>query len=138
MRLTIFLVVTLVLAALLTAAIVRPGAVVLADQMGMTTCPAFTSTQWTSPMPGPQPSGNSYTVTISGNAMSCAQATSWAKKLIPQHIAGKPMMPNYPPLKSGPPGYVCKGSPDSSGHAWRGNCFKSGASSPVGITWTDD
>lgn len=112
---------------------------VRADETGMTTCPTFTSTKWVSPMPGPQPSGNRYSVTVTGSAMTCAQATSWAKKLIPSHIAGKPMLPDYPPLKGGPPGYVCKGSPDNSGHAWRGNCLKKSTSAlQPGFTWTND
>ena len=110
-----------------------------AAAQNMQTCPAFTATKWVSPIPGPKPSGDRYTVTLTGAPMSCAQATTWAKKLIAQHIAGKPMMPIYPPLKGGPPGYVCKGSPDTAGHAWRGNCMKSGGGAvPPGFSWTND
>ena len=139
MRFPTFLVVAIVFVATLIVSIAGFRTPTRADQMGMTTCSAFTSTKWVSPMPGPQPSGDRYTVTISANPMSCGQATSWAKKLIPQHIAGKPMMPDYPPLKGGPPGYLCKGSPDSSGHAWRGSCLKSGAgASQPSFTWTND
>ena len=111
-----------------------------AAAQNMQTCPTFTATKWVSPMPGPKPSGDQYMVTLTGASMSCAQATTWAKKLIAQHIAGKPMMPSYPPLKGGPHGYVCKGSPDTTGHAWRGSCLKSsgGAGLAPGFSWTND
>jgi hypothetical protein len=69
-----------------------------ADDMQMTTCPSFTGTTWANPMP-PSNSGNRYTLTLNKHEMSCAQAESWAKKLIVQHIPGKPMMPQYPPLR---------------------------------------
>jgi len=109
-----------------------------ADDMGMTTCPSFTSTSWVNPMP-PGNSGNRYSLTLTQHEMTCAQAESWAKKLIVQHIPGKPGMPQYPPLKGGPPGYVCTGSPDTTGHAWRGHCLKS-TGKPFGpsFDWTDD
>jgi len=97
-----------------------------ADDMQMTTCPTFTGTTWVNPMP-PSNSGNRYILTLTNHEMSCAQAESWAKKLLVQHIAGKPMMPQYPPLKGGPPGYVCTGSPDTTGHAYRGHCLKTKA-----------
>ncbi|HEV3154701.1 MAG TPA: hypothetical protein VGZ02_12925 [Candidatus Baltobacteraceae bacterium] len=110
-----------------------------AEEETLQTCPSFVSTVWVSPLAGPKASGNRYTVAVDGNAMPCAQAIAWAKKLIPQHIAGKPLMPTYPPLKGGPPGYVCKGSPDTKGHAWRGNCFKNTTTAiPAGFTWTND
>ena len=128
--------------ALVLAMIAGPSAVsqspAAADDMQTTTCPPFTGTSWVSPMP-PNNSGNRYAVTLTGREMSCAQAVSWSRKLIAQHIAGKPMMPQYPPLKGGPAGYICTGSPDNTGHAWRGHCLKikHGAFAP-GFDWTDD
>ena|SRR5579862_2823 len=124
------------LAAALSSQTIPAGA----EEETLQTCPAFVSTVWVSPLAGPKASGNRYTVAVDGNAMSCAQAIAWAKKLIPQHIAGKPLMPSYPPLKSGPPGFTCKGSPDTTGHAWRGSCLKNTntAAFRPGFTWTND
>lgn len=114
----------------------------------MTNCPTFTGPSWSSPMP-PSNSGNQYLLTLStvikvvGGVkstyppMTCAQAQSWVKKLAAEHIAGKPMMPDYPPLKTGPPNFLCKGSPDSNGHAWRGNCYKKGMNPPPSFTWSN-
>lgn len=113
----------------------------VASAQDMQTCPAFTAVKWVSPLPGSTSSGDKYTVTVSASAMPCEQATAWAKKLIAQHIAGEPMQASYPPLTGGPAGYVCKGSPDSSGHAWRGHCLKSGTHAggdlTPGINWTN-
>ena len=109
-----------------------------ADDMQMTTCPSFTGTTWVNPMP-PSNSGNRYTLTLNKHEMSCAQAESWAKKLLVQHISGKPMMPQYPPLRGGPPGYVCTGSPDNTGHAYRGHCLKTkGGPFAASFDWTND
>ena len=108
-----------------------------ADDMGMTTCPVFTSIKWVSPMQPPE-SGTQYELTVTQNAMTCAQATTWAQKLIAQHIDGKPGLASYPPLTAGPPEYVCKGSPDSNGHAWRGHCLKQGKTVfAPGFTWSN-
>src|SRR5262249_34964319 len=81
------------------AAFTRPAP---AQDMQMTPCPAFTSVKWVSPMDASE-SGTQYQVTLTQHDMTCDQATTWAKKLIPQHIDGKPMMPSYPPLTGGPP-----------------------------------
>jgi hypothetical protein len=109
-----------------------------ADDMQMTTCPTFTSTTWVNPMP-PSNSGNRYILTLNKHEMSCAQATSWAKKLVVQHVPGKPMMAQYPPLKGGPPGYVCTGSPDTTGHAYRGQCLKkSGDPFAASFNWSNE
>jgi hypothetical protein len=109
-----------------------------ADDMQMTTCPTFTGTTWVNPMP-PSNSGNRYILTLNKHEMSCAQAESWAKKLLVQHIADKPMMPQYPPLKGGPPGYVCTGSPDNTGHAYRGQCLKTkGGPFAASFNWSNE
>ena len=109
-----------------------------ADDMQMTTCPSFTATTWVNPMP-PSNSGNRYILTLNKPELSCAQAESWAKKLIMQHIPGKPMMPQYPPLKGGPPGYVCTGSPDNTGHAYRGQCLKlNGGPFAASFNWSNE
>jgi hypothetical protein len=109
-----------------------------ADDMQTTSCPSFTGPTWVNPMP-PNNSGNRYMLTLNKHEMSCAQAVSWAKKLALQHIPGKPMMPQYPPLKGGPPGYVCTGSPDTTGHAYRGHCLKTtGGPFAPSFDWSND
>jgi len=86
----------------------------------------------------PNDSGSQYQVTVTQKAMSCAEATQWAQKLIAQHVDGKPMMPSYPPPTGGPAGYICKGSPDNTGHAYRGHCLKqSTATFAPGFNWTN-
>jgi hypothetical protein len=108
-----------------------------AQDMQMTTCSVFTSVKWVSPMDTNE-SGMQYQVTLTQHDMTCDQAITWAKQLIPQHIDGKPMMPSYPPLSGGPPGYACKGSPDITGHAYRGGCLKKGSTTVApGFTWTN-
>ena len=115
----------------------RPGLPAVADDMSMTTCPVFSAIGWVSPMQPPE-SGSQYQLTVTQNAMTCAQATTWAKKLIAEHIDGKPMQASYPPLTAGPPGYACSGSPDSAGHAWRGHCLKTGkAVIAPGFNWSN-
>lgn len=118
------------------------------SDLQMSACPAFAGPSWTSPMP-PNNTGNRYLVTLvsvvkieagkkkSSPPGTCAQAQTWVLKLVTEHIAGKPMMPDYPPLKSGPPGFLCKGSPDNNGHAWRGNCYKNGSNPAPSFNWTD-
>lgn len=107
-----------------------------ADDMQMTACPVFTSVKWVSPMP-PNDAGTQYQLTVTQKAMTCAQATTWAQKLIAQHINGQPMQPSYPPLTGGPPGYVCKGSPDNTGHAYRGHCLKGSDPFAPGFNWSN-
>lgn len=86
----------------------------------------------------PNDTGNQYQLTIAQKAMTCADATTWAKKPIARHIDGRPMMPSYPPLTAGPPGYVCKGSPDNTAHAYRGHCLKQGTTTfAPGFTWSN-
>jgi hypothetical protein len=118
--------------------------------MQMTTCPPFTATTWSNWMP-PNDSGNRYIVTLTTAVkvvggkkalfppMTCAQAQTWVKKLVAERIAGKPGLAQYPPLKTGPPNFVCKGSPDNHGHAWRGTCLETTRMTPTpSISWTDD
>lgn len=125
------------LSAGVTLGFVTPRLPAVADDMSMTTCPVFTSIKWVSPMQPPE-SGTQYELTVTQNAMSCVQATTWAKKLVAEHIDGKPMMPSYPPLTAGPPGYACSGSPDSAGHAWRGHCLKTGKAVILpGFNWSN-
>jgi hypothetical protein len=119
-----------------------------ATSLQMSSCPVFAGPAWTSPMP-PNNSGNKYlvtlvsVVTIDGGKKkvippaTCAQAQTWVLKLAAEHIAGKPMLPDYPPLKTGPPGFLCKGTPDNNGHAWRGNCYKNGSNPAPTFNWTD-
>jgi hypothetical protein len=103
-----------------------------------TTCATFTGPTWVNPMPpygAANPyQGNKYELSLTSVVvitagkkkvyppMTCAGAELWVKKLALQHIAGKPMLPQYPPLKNGPPRFVCQGTPDLKGHAYRGNC----------------
>lgn len=131
---------SIAVAALLAATIPLSLAVwrlpAIADDLQMTTCPVFTSAKWVSPMP-PNDSGTQYQLTVTQNAMTCSQATTWAQKLIGQHMDGKPMQPAYPPLTGGPPGYVCKGSPDNTGHAYRGHCLKGSDPFAPGFNWSN-
>jgi hypothetical protein len=98
----------------------------------VTTCPNFTSVKWVNVM-DPSESGNLYAVSINTNAMSCADATKWAKKLIPTHIGGA--MGSMSELKGGPPGYHCAGVPDHNGIAYGGHCTKPGMGAVPGFTW---
>lgn len=67
------------------------------------------------------------------NAMSCADATTWAKKLIPLKIGGS--MGSHASLKGGPAGYDCVGFPDNAGIAYRGRCEKAGMEPVPGFSW---
>ena len=99
---------------------------------GVTDCATFTSVKWVNAMDTSQ-SGNLYAVSINKNAMSCADATKWAKKLIPTHIGGA--MGSMSVLKGGPAGYDCVGFPDHNGIAYYGHCTKPGMGVMPGITW---
>ena len=104
----------------------------MADDAQVMTCPTFTSVKWVNAM-DPSQSGNLYTVSINKNAMSCTDATKWAKKLIPTHIGGA--MGSTATLKGGPAGYDCVGFPDHAGIAYYGRCTKPGMGVVPGFNW---
>jgi hypothetical protein len=97
-------------------------------QGALSTC-LFSSTKWVNPVT--DDSGSQYEVMVTNNAMSCTQATGWAKKFISQQIGGAPG--SHSTLK-GPAGYDCVGFPDKGGHAYRGRCQKPG-DNVTGFNW---
>ena len=115
----------------------------------MTNCPVFAGPAWTSWMV-PHNAGTKYGVTLSTVVkvvggkktitppMTCSGAELWVKKMAAEHIAGAPGQAAYPPLKTGPPNFVCKGSPDNNGQAWRGTCYLKAPYPAPSFTWFDD
>jgi|SRR5579862_4981572 len=90
-------------------------------QMKMVHCPHFTASPFV--MPGKSgKSGNTYGIGITNDTTSCAQATSWAKKLMAGGSPAGAMLPFE--VHGAPPGFKCYITPDTNGHAIGGSCHK--------------
>jgi len=91
-------------------------------QAGVTTgrCPTLTATHWV--IAGTSLGGSRYIIMVADE--DCAQVSSWVKKIVAQHISGKPDEDQT--LNFGPAGYTCTASPDGGGHPYQGKCEKNG------------
>jgi hypothetical protein len=152
MKSRVLLFLSLVLFLTMSLVVLQGGVATANWNLQFTTCPSFTGPIWADPM-HPSFQGNTYTlsltsvvVTTNGTKkvyapMTCSAAESWVKKLITDHIAGKPGLPTYPPLTNGPPGFVCEATPDLRGHAWAGHCNRTNSPPGGGVakpafTWS--
>jgi hypothetical protein len=106
---------------------IAAGTQVRAQTGTVSHCPHFTATTWTN---SSHESGNTYGMIQMNTGLSCAQETSYAKKLMANfHSSASSVMPQQ--VNGGPAGYQCYLTPDRGGHAIGGTCHKTDSSGKI-------